>query len=70
MYSAPASVLAWAETVTNVAATGTPDDAYAAATAEFSEKERADLTYAIGLMNAFNRLSVGFRMPPAAAGKA
>ena len=47
--------LAWAETVTRVAETGVPDADYEAAAAEFSDKELADLTYAIGLMNAFNR---------------
>ena len=62
--------LAWAESVTLVATTGIPDDEYAAAAAEFSDKELADLTYAIGLMNAFNRLGVGFRMPPAAVKQA
>jgi AhpD family alkylhydroperoxidase len=64
------TALAWAETVTRVAATGVPDADYAAAAAEFNEKELADLTYAIGLMNAFNRLGVTFRTPPAAAAKA
>lgn len=59
--------LAWAETVTRVAETHVPDADYEAAAAEFSDKELADLTYAIGLMNAFNRLGVSFRMPPAAA---
>lgn len=59
--------LAWAETVTRVADTHASDSDYEAATAEFSDKELADLTYAIGLMNAFNRLGVAFRMPPAAA---
>ncbi|MGE8635965.1 MAG: carboxymuconolactone decarboxylase family protein [Achromobacter piechaudii] len=58
--------LAWAESVTRVAQTGVPDDDYAAAAAEFSDKELADLTYAIGLMNAFNRLGVSFRATPAA----
>jgi AhpD family alkylhydroperoxidase len=62
--------LAWAETVTRVAETGVPDADYAAAAAEFSEKELADLTYAIGLMNVFNRLGVTFRTPPTAAIKA
>jgi hypothetical protein len=33
----------------------------------FSEKELADLTIAVGLMNAFNRLAIGFRVPPKAA---
>lgn len=59
--------LAWAETVTRVSETGVPDSDYEAAAAEFSDKELADLTYAIALMNAFNRLGVTFRMPPAAA---
>ncbi|RXZ32347.1 carboxymuconolactone decarboxylase family protein [Oxalobacteraceae bacterium CAVE-383] len=62
--------LAWAESVTRVAETHIPDADYAAAAAEFSDKELADLTYAIALMNAFNRFGVGFRLPPAAAGKA
>ena len=61
------TALAWAETVTRVADTGVPDADYEAAAAEFGEKELADLTYAIGLMNAFNRLGVTFRTPPAAA---
>jgi hypothetical protein len=47
--------------------TGVPDADYEAAAAEFSDKELADLTYAIGLMNAFNRLGISFRTPPAAA---
>ena len=64
------AALAWAETVTRVADTGVPDAEYRAATAEFNEKELADLTYAIGLMNAFNRLGVAFRATPAAAAQA
>jgi alkylhydroperoxidase family enzyme len=63
------TALAWAETVTRVAETGVPDADYEAAAAEFSDKELADLTYAIGLMNAFNRLAISFRVPPAAAKK-
>jgi AhpD family alkylhydroperoxidase len=59
--------LAWAETVTRVAQTGIPDADYAAAAATFSDKELADLTYAIALMNAFNRIGVAFRSAPAAA---
>jgi AhpD family alkylhydroperoxidase len=62
--------LAWAETVTRVAETGVPDADYEAAAAEFSDKELADLTYAIGLMNAFNRFGISFRATPAAAAKA
>jgi AhpD family alkylhydroperoxidase len=61
------AALAWAEVVTRVAETHIPDADYEAARDEFSDKELADLTYAIGLMGALNRLGVGFRVPPAAA---
>src|SRR5882762_1527671 len=61
------SALAWAETVTRVADTAVPDADFQAASAVFSEKELADLTIASGLMNAFNRLAIGFRVPPQAA---
>ncbi len=64
------AALAWAETVTRVSDAGVPDEAYAAAAAEFGDKELADLTYAIGLMNAFNRFGIAFRSVPAAAAKA
>lgn len=62
--------LAWAETVTRISETGAPDAEYNAAAAEFSEQELADLTYAIALMNAFNRFGVSFRSTPAAVAKA
>jgi AhpD family alkylhydroperoxidase len=64
------AALAWAESVTKVAETGVPDADYEAAAAEFNDKELADLTYAIGLMNAFNRFGIAFRSTPAAAAKA
>jgi AhpD family alkylhydroperoxidase len=64
------TALAWAETVTRVSETGVPDADYDAAAAEFNEVELADLTYAIGLMNAFNRFGVSFRSTPAAVAKA
>jgi len=58
--------LAWGETVTRVAETAIPDEDYVAAASRFEPKALADLTIAIGLMNAFNRLAIGFRRPPAA----
>ncbi|MBU3078107.1 carboxymuconolactone decarboxylase family protein [Sphingomonas quercus] len=60
------AALAWAETVTNVAASHIPDEAYQAALAVFGDKDLADLTVAIALMNAYNRIGVGFRIKPAA----
>lgn len=64
------AALAWAETVTRVAQTGVPDEAFAAASAVFGEKELVDLTFAIGLINAYNRLAISFRNPPEAARRA
>ena len=61
------AALAWAETVTRVAETAIPAEAYSAASAVFTEKELVDLTIAIGLMNTYNRLAIGFRRPPQAA---
>ena len=61
------AALAWAETVTCVADTGVPDADYEAAAAVFDRKQLADLTIAIGLMNAYNRMAISFRAVPAAA---
>lgn len=61
------AALAWAETVTRVADTAVPDSEYEAAAAVFEPKQLADLTIAIGLMNAYNRMAISFRTPPAAA---
>jgi AhpD family alkylhydroperoxidase len=63
------AALAWAETVTLVADTGIPDAEYQAAAAAFDQRQLADLTIAIGLMNAYNRMAIGFRATPAAAAK-
>jgi AhpD family alkylhydroperoxidase len=60
------AALAWAETVTRVAETGVPDAEYEAAAEVFDRKQLADLTIAIGLMNAYNRMAISFRAPPAA----
>ena len=61
------AALAWAETVTRVADTGVPDEAYQDARAVFDERELVDLTIAIGLMNAYNRIAISFRNTPKAA---
>lgn len=61
------AALAWAETVTRVAETGIPDEDYQSARSQFDEKELVDLTIAIGLMNAYNRMAISFRSKPQAA---
>lgn len=63
------AALAWVESVANVAVTGVPDNDYAAATEAFSDRELADLSMAVALMSAFNRLGVAFRNAPVAASR-
>ena len=60
------AALAWAESVTLVAATGVPDEAYEAARAVFDEREIVDLTIAVSLMNTYNRMAISFRNTPQA----
>mgnify|MGYP001089831436 CR=1 FL=1 len=55
------AALAWTEALTQVATHHAPDADYDALSAEFSERERVDLTLAIGVINSWNRLSIGFR---------
>ena len=61
------AALAWAETVTRVAETNVPEADFAAARGVFEEKPLVDLTLAIGLMNAYNRMAISFRNTPQAA---
>ncbi|MDX3905132.1 MAG: carboxymuconolactone decarboxylase family protein [Pigmentiphaga sp.] len=60
------AALAWAESVTRVAETGVPPEDYEAARAVFDESELVDLTIAISLMNAYNRMAISFRNTPQA----
>ncbi len=55
------AALDWTETVTLVADTHVPDDAFARASAEFTEQELISLTFAVIVINSWNRLSVAFR---------
>jgi AhpD family alkylhydroperoxidase len=56
------AALAWAETLTNIASTHAPDDVYEEARSQFSEKELIDLSIAIAMINAWNRLCIGARV--------
>jgi AhpD family alkylhydroperoxidase len=55
------AALAWTEALTLVASTGAPDADYALVENEFTETERTHLTLAIGAINLWNRVQVGFR---------
>jgi AhpD family alkylhydroperoxidase len=58
------AALLWAESLTLISQNHAPDVDYQALCAQFSERERVDLTLAIGLINTYNRLAIGFRKTP------
>jgi len=58
------AALQWAEAATLISESHAPDEAFAAVSAQFQPKEVSDLTLAIGVINTYNRLSIGFRRPP------
>ena len=55
------AALAWAEAVTDISYCGTSDELFAELKTHFSDAEIADLTFAISLMNAFNRMAISMR---------
>ena len=57
------AALAWAEALTLLPESGAPDGAYADLERVFEPAEIVALTLAIGAINGWNRLSVGFRRP-------
>ncbi|WP_330983873.1 MULTISPECIES: carboxymuconolactone decarboxylase family protein [Enterobacterales] len=56
------AALAWAEDLTDIARNRAEDEVYQPLQAYFSAREISDLTFAISLMNAFNRLAISMRM--------
>jgi AhpD family alkylhydroperoxidase len=58
------AALAWAESLTLIADTHAPDEVYAEVKKHFADKELVDLTAAIGMINLWNRLGIGFRGEP------
>jgi AhpD family alkylhydroperoxidase len=55
------AALAWAESLTRIAKTHAPDAVYEQARAAFSEDELLTLSIGIAMINAWNRLAIGFR---------
>ena len=55
------ALLGWVDAVTKVAETGIPDSAFEPLKKFFSDKEIVTLSVAIGMINIWNRLAVGFR---------
>lgn len=57
------AALAWAELVTRIPQADPDDAAFAALKAQFSDEEIAELTFAVAVINAWNRLNVAMRTP-------
>ncbi len=58
------AALAWTEAVTEVGTSRVPDDVFERARGSFSEKELVDLTFAVTMINSWNRLAISFRQEP------
>ena len=55
------AALAWTEAVTRIAETHAPDDVYEEVRREFDDRELADLTILIGMINLWTRVSISSR---------
>ena len=58
------AALEYTEAVTRVGDTHVPDDVYARVSKLFDDDEMVALTFAVVVINAWNRLAVSFRVPP------
>jgi alkylhydroperoxidase family enzyme len=58
------AALPWTEAVTLVSIDHVPDDVFALARQQFTEKELVELTLAIVAINGWNRLAIAFRTVP------
>jgi len=58
------AALEWTEALTLISQTHAPDESFERLRAQFSEKEIVDLTYAISMINVWNRLAIGLRAVP------
>lgn len=58
------AAIAWSETLTHISHGGVSDEAYQAVREAFNETEIAQLSFAIGLINAWNRVMVAAQVPP------
>ncbi|MBB5215286.1 carboxymuconolactone decarboxylase family protein [Parapusillimonas granuli] len=64
------AALAWTEVLTKLPDHGVPDEIYERVLTQFNEKELSDLTFAVMVINGWNRANVAFRTVPGSADKA
>ncbi|ESQ89199.1 carboxymuconolactone decarboxylase family protein [Asticcacaulis benevestitus] len=55
------AALIWAEALTHIATDRAEDETYAEVKAHFTDKEMSDLTIAIAMINAWNRIAISMR---------
>jgi len=55
------AALLWAESLTHIDVDRAEDETYAEVKAHFSDKEMSDLTIAIAMINAWNRIAISMR---------
>ena len=58
------AALAWTEALTQIGPEGVTDEQFAAARAEFTEQELAELTLKVIVINGWNRVNVAFHVAP------
>lgn len=58
------AALAWTEALTRISDTHAPDGDFEELKKHFDEKQIAELSWAISLINAWNRIAIGFRATP------
>ena len=61
------AALEWTEAVTKLSEHGVSDEVYDRVRAHLSETQISELTFAIGVINMWNRLNVSFRTVPGSA---
>lgn len=64
------AALAWTEVLTRLPAGGVPEADYQAARKEFDEVELSELSFAVVVINGWNRLAIGFAAVPGSQDKA
>jgi len=63
------AALEWTEAVTKLSEHGIPDEVYERVRAHLSEAQISELTFAIAVINSWNRLNISFQTVPGSADK-
>ena len=58
------AALEWTEAVTKLSEHGVPDDVYDHVRAQFTETQISELSFAVAVINAWNRLNISFQSVP------